>query len=211
MRSIIQHHHVSHVYWFTWFDVQRGCMPLCSNRDRIQTVKQKEISHWCPIYVRRGERKWNGRSTQSTNGQQSHVQRHKSCIWITPPFLALSGRMIWTKNLSLSIWTFPLSFPQPLWWIIQKRGAWNETRRDGGLLRIEHAAVSPSPISAQQRGTLIRLHGWFRMSPLTVYHSLAAPPGAVGPSTLGLGHARKSGGGSGYQEVSGSKDVEPGT
>lgn len=130
-----------------------------------------------------------------------------ACEW-RHLFLALSGRMIWTKNLSLSIWTFPLSFPQPLWWIIQKRRAWNETRRDGGLLRIEHAAVSPSPISAQQRGTLIRRHGWFRMSLLTVYHSLAAPPGAVGPSTLGLGHARKSGGGSGYQEVSGSKDVE---
>lgn len=88
--------HVAHVYWFTWFDVQHGCMPRCSNRDRIPTVKRKEISHWCPIYVRRGERKWSGRSTQSTNGQQSHVQRHKSCIWMTPPF-----------------WHFPVEWSEP--------------------------------------------------------------------------------------------------
>lgn len=37
-------YHVAHVYWFPWFDVQHGCMPWCSNRDRIQTVKRKEIT-----------------------------------------------------------------------------------------------------------------------------------------------------------------------
>lgn len=73
-----------------------------------------------------------------------------------------------------------------------KPWAWNVTRRDGDLLHTELATASPSPISAQQCSTLISLHGWFRMSLLTVYHSYTAPPGAIRLSMLGLGHAMSS-------------------